>query len=144
MARIEKSLEINAPVEEVWKMLLPNRIQEWMKGIKVEYTSDEKEVIGATAHVVGEAAGIKAEWDIEITEYKKNEEARWRSTGGDVTAIGLTTLQSTETGAIGAFVLDYELPYSILGKMVDKILVSRELDRGIENGLVKLKNMLEK
>jgi uncharacterized membrane protein len=41
------------------------------------------------------------------------------------------------------FIIDYELPYSILGKIVDRLLVGREMDSNIENGLVVLKNMLE-
>ena len=143
MARIEKSMEINVSTEKIWKMLLWDRIPEWLKGMEAEYTSDEKEAVGATAHVKSETAGIKVEWDVEITEYKENEMARWRSTGGDVTAIGSTTLQPTEMGTIVTFVIDYELPYSILGKIVDKLLVSRELEVDIENGLVDLKNMLE-
>jgi len=144
LARIEKSMEINAPADKIWKMLFWDRIPEWLSGIKrAEYTSDNNEAVGATAHVVSETAGIKAEWDVETTEYVENEKARWRSTGGDVTAIELTTLNPTKTGTKITFVIDYDLPYSILGKIVDKLLVSREMDSNIENGLVTLKNMLE-
>jgi uncharacterized membrane protein len=137
-------METNAPADKIWKMLYWDRIPEWLSGIKrAEYTSDDKEVVGATAHVVSETAGIKAEWDVEITEYVENEKARWRSTGRDVTAIGLTTLNPTIMGTNVTFIIDYELPYSILGKIVDRLLVGREMDSNIENGLVVLKNMLE-
>lgn len=145
MARIEKAIEIAAPPEKVWSMLYWDRIPEWLDGIKeAEYTSEEKDVVGATAHVVGETAGIRVEFDIEITEYLEFEGATWRSTAGNFTAIGLTTLKPTEAGTELTLVMDYDLPYSILGRIIDKLLVSRDMDSGFERGLEKLKNMLEK
>ena len=145
MARIEKSIEIGVPPEKVWPMLYWDRLPEWLDGIKeAEYTSEEKDAVGATAHVIGETAGIKAEFDVEITEYIENKKATWRSTAGNLTAIGLTTLKPTEAGTELTLVMDYDLPYSILGKIVDKLVVGREMENGFERGLKKLKNILEK
>jgi len=144
LARLKKLIEIKAPPGKIWPLLFWDKIPEWLDGIEAEYTSEEKDSVGSTAHVVAEAAGIKAEWDIEITEYIRNERATWRSTAGNVTAIGLTTLEPTETGTRLTFVIDYELPYSILGKVVDKLVVSRQLEKDIAKGLKKLKAMIEK
>lgn len=145
MARIEKSIEIKVPAEKIWPLLFWDRIPEWMDIIKkAEYTSEKRDEVGATAHVIGEAVGIKVEWDVEITEYVEYEKAVWRSTGGNVTAIGLTTLKPTEAGTELKFVIDSELPYLILGKVVDKLVVSRKTEKGIERALKNLKNILEK
>lgn len=145
MARIEKSIEIAVPPEKVWPMLFWDRIPEWLDGIKeAEYKSEEKDSVGATAHVVGETAGLKVEFDVEITEYTEYEGASWRTTTGNFTAIGFTILKPTEMGAELTLVIDYDLPYSILGKIVDKLLVGRDMENGFESGLGKLKNMLEK
>jgi len=110
---------------------------------KARHTSEEKDSVGATAHVVAETAGIKAEWDVEITEYVRNERATWRTTGGNLTAVGLTTLEPVEGGSRLTFVIDYDLPYSILGKVVDKLMVSRDFEKGIKTGLQKLKRIVE-
>jgi len=145
LARVEKSIEIGAPPEKVWPMLYWDRLPEWLNGIKeAEYTSEEKDSVGATAHVVGETARIKVEWDIEITEYIENKKATWRSTAGNLTAIGLTTLKPTEVGTELTLMMDYDLPYSILGKIVDKLMVGREMEKGFERSLEKLKKILEK
>ena len=144
MARIEKTIRISVPPEKVWHMLFWDRIPEWLEGIKeAEYTSKEKDVIGATAHVVGETAGIKVEFDIEITEYNKNSGASWRTKAGNFTANGNTILKPTETGVELTLVMECDLPYSILGKIIDKLLVSREMEQGFDNGLKKLKDTLE-
>lgn len=111
---------------------------------KAEYTSEDKDRVGATAHVIAEGAGIEAEWNVEITEYVKNEKATWRTTVGSLAAIGLTTLNPTKAGTKVSFVIDYGLPYSVLGKIVDKLKVSREIEKDIEKGLKKLKKIVEK
>ena len=135
LARIEKSIEVKASTEKVWPMLYWDRLPDWLEIIKAaEYTSEEKNNVGATAHVTVETAGVNVEWDVEITEYIEDEKATWRSTAGNLTAIGLTILRQTEAGTKVTFVIDYELPYSVLGKIIDKLMVSREAERGIERG----------
>jgi uncharacterized membrane protein len=145
LARIDKSVEINTTSDKVWEMIYWDRLPEWLGTIKkAEYTSENKDSVGATAHINAEAAGVKAEWDVEITEYVKNEKAAWRTTAGNFTAIGLTTINPTEAGTKIRFVIDYDLPYSILGGIIDKLRVGRGIEKDIEEGLRKLKNILEK
>lgn len=140
MARIERSIVIDAPTARIWELLQWDRIPEWLNIITAaEYTSAMRTGVGATAHVVGETATIRSEWDVEITEYVEHERAAWRTTGGDLTAIGSTTLEPTDAGVKVTFVIDYALPYSILGKVVDALVVSRDASRGIEDGLAALK-----
>ena len=88
---------------------------------KVEYTSEEKETIGATAHWIGEAGGVKSEWDTETTEWEPYSRGAWRSTGGTFTGIGSMTLTPIDSGTKTTFVMDYDLPYSILGRIIDKL-----------------------
>ena len=145
MARIEKSIEIKASPEKVWPMVRFDKLAEWYAPIKkVESTSKEKNKVGATYHVVGEAAGVKAEYDAEITESIENEKGVWRSTGGNFTGIGSVTLSPTKAGTKVTMAIDYELPYSILGKLIDKLRVHKELEKSFDVGLKKLKDTLEK
>lgn len=144
MARVEKSIEIEVTPDRIWEMLFWDRIPEWLEGIKEAiYTSEEKRNVGATAHVKAETAGVKVEFGVEITEYVENEGAAWRTTAGNFTAIGSTILKPTKIGTELTLMMDYELPYSILGKIVDKVLVSKETADGFQEGLEKLKEMLE-
>ena len=145
MARIDKSIEINTTPDKIWEMIYWDKIPEWLVTIKkAEYTSENKDGVGATAHINAESGGVKAEWDVEVTEYEKNEKAAWRTTAGNFTAIGSTFINPTEAGTKIRFIIDYDLPYSILGEIIDKLVVGRELEKDIEEGLKKLKNILEK
>jgi uncharacterized membrane protein len=126
-------------------MLFWDRLPEWLPGMKeVEYTSVKKDVVGATAHVVGESSGIELDFDVEKTEYVENKKASWRTTGGNFTAVGYSVLKPTDKGTEVTLNFDYDLPYSILGKIVDKLLVSKDMEEGFDTGLNNLKNMLEK
>lgn len=145
MARIGESIEIRAPPKRIWHLLFWDRIPEWLEIIKkVEYNSNDRAGVDVTAHVIGEIKGIRAEWDVEITERIKNKEIIWRSVAGDITAVGLTILNPTETGTKLTCVIDYDLPYSMLGKRVDKTKVSKEINKNFVTGLEKLKKILEK
>ena len=111
---------------------------------KVEFTSEEKEKIGATAHWIGEAGGVKSEWDTETTEWKPYERGAWRTTAGTFTGIGSMTLSPTGEGTKATFMMEYELPYSILGKIIDKLRVFKAIEKGTIRALKNLKEMAEK
>jgi uncharacterized membrane protein len=145
LTRIEKSIEIKASPEKVWPMIDWDRTPEWYAPFKkVEYTSKEKNVVGETVHVSGEIAGVKAEWDGETTEMIENKKHAWRSTGGSFTGFGSFELSPTKSGTKLTAMMDYEMPYSVLGKLIDKLRVHKAMEKSFEVGLKKLKDMAEK
>lgn len=145
MARIEKSIEIKAPPEKLWPLGSFDRLPEWFNFMKkIEWTSKEKDVVGSTAHASVEVAGVKSEADVEMVECVKNEKRAWRTTSPRTPITSVTTLTPTEAGTRVTFLMEYNLPYSIFGKVIDKLRVSRELDKGIEQGFENLKVTAEK
>jgi uncharacterized membrane protein len=145
LARIEESIEINASPQKIWPLIRWDKIPEWMVIIKkVEYTSEEKETIGATAHWVGEAGGLKSEWDTETTEWDLYNRGAWRSTAGTFTGIGSMTLNPIQSGTKATLMMDYELPYSFLGKTIDKLRICKIIEKGTISSLKNLKGIAEK
>ena len=55
----------------------------------------------------------------------------------------LRTLEPTAKGTKLTSTMDYELPYSILGKLVDKLRVSRDVEKTMERTLRDTKKALE-
>jgi len=144
VARIEESIEINTSAHRIWPIIRWDKVPEWMDIIKkVTFTSEEKETIGATAHWVGEAGGVKSEWDTETTEWEPYKRGAWRTTAGTFTGIGSITLTPTERGTKATFMMDYELPYSIFGKIIDKLRVFKAVEKGAKSGLRRLKETAE-
>ena len=145
MAKIEKSIEINAPLDKVFSLISWDRVPEYYDSIKkVEWTSKPIMEVGATVHVFSEIAGAKGEWDAEITEYKDNEKVSWRTTGGNMTIIYNATLDPAKAGTKLTTSFDYELPYSILGKLIDKLRVHKVMEKEGETALQKMKAIAEK
>ena len=56
---------------------------------------------------------------------------------------GSHILEPTATGTKLTNTADYELPYSILGKIVDKLKVSKDIEKRMEKELRDLKKALE-
>ena len=53
------------------------------------------------------------------------------------------TLSPSETGTKATFMMDYDLPYYILGKIIDKLRVCKALEKGTARALKKLKTLVE-
>ena len=145
MTRIEKSIEIKATPEKVWPMVAWEKLPEWYDLFKkVEYTSKDKYKVGETVHIYVEAGGMKTELDYETTEVIENEKVAFRSTSKNFKATGFHGLSPTKAGTKVTIFADYELPYSILGKLVDKLRFHKALEKSFDDGLKKLKDMMEK
>jgi uncharacterized membrane protein len=145
LARVEKSIEINAPPDKVFSLIRWDKVPEYYDSIrKVDWTSEPKMKVGATVHVVSEIAGTKGEWDAEITEYKNNEKVSWRTTSGNMTIIYNATLDPVKAGTKLTTSFDYEPPYSILGKLIDKLRIHKAMEKEAETALEKMKAQAEK
>jgi uncharacterized membrane protein len=146
LTRIEKSIEINSPPVKIWSMIVHERLPEWFDLFKkVELTSKEDNKLGATHHMTSELYEIvKIEWDGETTEWIENSKYAWRTIGGPFTGFGSMTLTPINSGTNFTIAMDYEIPHSFLGKLMDKIVIHKALESEFDEGLKELKNILEK
>jgi len=152
LARIEKSIEIKVPSEKVWQMLALDRWPEWMDGWKsAEYTSEvhtpeDKYRVGASAHITEDKHSMTTKYDFDITESLENEKVTFRSKGTGGGRVAMTIgyiLESVEEGTRLTYAMDYEMPWGILGKFLDKLGGSSG-EKILEKELQKLKSILEK
>jgi uncharacterized membrane protein len=144
LARIEKSIEIKASPEKVFSTTKElERMPEWMSTMKsCKITSKKRYGKGVTAHCVMQQMDRTMEYDIEITEYNENEKASWHC-DEPMRIDGSMTLKPTDSKTKVTMVMDYELPYSILGQIIDKLKMSGQMEKSMEESLKTLKKMLE-
>jgi len=151
LGRIEKSIIIKASPEKVWEMLAVDRWSEWMEEYKSsKYTSEvntpeDKYRVGVSAHIIekDEFLGKPVEFDLEITESLENEKIIAHSKGKMIMTLTYI-LKSVEEGSELAFVWDYETPWGILGKFLDRLFGEKHVEKHTEKSLEKLKSILEK
>jgi len=143
--RIEKSIEIKAPPEKVWEMLALDRWQEWnlghfldtknMKFTSEVNTPEDKYRVGASAYP---SAHPKA--DFRVTESLESEKITYLHESSPMTYI----LKPTDEGTRLTYVVEYEMPWGIVGKFLGNLFMKRMGERELERSLDKLKNILEK
>jgi len=85
--------------------------------------------------------------DFEITESLENEKISGRTSPlrhGNVTMTGTFALKPTEAGTEMTYVVGYEMPWGIPGKILEKLFLKRALEKENEKELKNLKSILEK
>ena len=146
MTKFAKSIEIEASPEKVFAFLLDaEKMNEVTKGYsESEYTSKGAVGVGTTLHSVSKAGGQQAEVDMKVTEFVKDKKISMHTIGASkVKADNSYTLEPIAKGTKLTMSMGYELPYSVLGKIVDKLRVSKDVEKTMEKQLGIMKKALE-
>jgi uncharacterized protein YndB with AHSA1/START domain len=141
LGKLTKSIEIEASPEKVFAFIIDDKKMSEAGSVKVETTSEGPFGVGTTRHFVG-AAGPK--YDMQITEFVKNKKIALHTIGASKFKMTvLWTLEPTAKGTKLTNSMDYELPYSLLGKLVDKVRVGKLIEKQQSQTLENVKKALE-
>ena len=156
MARIERSIVINAPPENIWEMFALDKFPEWQEEYRktlksMEYTTEvntleDKFRVGTSAHLDTKGIGM-GEIDFEISESIENKRITYlgkRSGDTQPTAIYNLILEPLEEGTKTTIIYDYKMPLGIIGKFLDRVYSKRWGENMLEKNLEDLKSILEK
>jgi carbon monoxide dehydrogenase subunit G len=81
---------------------------------------------------------------MEITEFVKNKKLVSRTIGASKFKGTISfAVEPTAKGTKLTYSMVYELPYSVLGKLVDKLKVGKDMEKNIGAMLENLKRALE-
>ena len=140
MTRIVQQFEVAAPPEKVFATIsVPEKWPRWSTFVK-QATSN-----GPTAHWIYDLGGMKVQSDSEIAEVTENKVYEFRQTKGFMKE-GDTRIEihPSRKGSEVTWVTKYTLPYSYLGRLVDKLRAGKMLDKAIEDSVKNLKELLER
>ena len=143
MARLESSVTINRPVEEVFAFLSnyendPKWSSATIEGTK---TSEGPIGVGTTWRSVSKVFGRRSESELEYIEYELNRKITIRQTSGPYPHTFHVTLELVEGGTKINFAGEFE-PGGFFGKIAEP-LVMRIAKRQLEAGFAKLKDLME-
>jgi len=149
LTRIEKSIVIEAPVEKVFDFAtdVDNFIKTQPPEMEMTVLSRDKgpDRVGSKAKVRGKFGGQVLEVEVEVTELVKNKRRVMRQKGGALKKYeGTDLFEPTEKGTKWTTILEYELPYSLLGKIVDKLKVRKDIEKSMDYSAKKTKELIEK
>jgi ligand-binding SRPBCC domain-containing protein len=149
LTRIEKSIVIEAPVEKVFDFMT-----DVGNVVKIQPPEMEMTVLSRDEGPVGVGSKIKLRakvgghvWEVqeETIELVKNKRHVHRQKSGAMKKLEATDLfEPKEKGTKLTTILEYELPYSLLGKVVDRLKVRKDMEKSVDYSLKKTKELVEK
>lgn len=149
MGRIEISTEIEAPIENVFAFMADPRNYENIMpedaAVRVEMLSKGPVGVGTTYRLSGVLAGRKMAVENEYVEFEENRRIVERQTKGDFKSYrGTYVFEATKKRTTLKQTMDYELPYSVLGKIIDRLKAGKELRAYVKASTERAKEILEK
>jgi len=144
MTRIEGTVEIVAPVEDVFAYAADWRHwAEWFEGVS-DYGPTKEVTRGNGARYAYRAKmlGIPAKVETEIHDYVEN--AGWQGVG--TRGMPHTTrwiFEGRGDATRFTYVLEYELPVPLIGALLDSLFMKREWRRIIDDSLGNLRTHFE-
>jgi len=141
MAKVERSITINAPVEKVFSY-----ITDPMNSL--EYTPGMTEVRDITGQGLGQKfgwtykmIGIPFKGEFEVMECIPNERYVEKSTGG-IVSTWTWTFKPEAGGTLVNVVVEYTIPVPVLGKVGER-LVMKQTEREADISVAYIKERLE-
>jgi uncharacterized membrane protein len=141
MAKVKRSIIVNAPVEKVYNYLADQKSQaDWIPStVEVWDVSEPK--VGASFKWKYKMAGILLEGESTVIELVPNKRIGTQ-TKGAVASNWLFILEAKDGGVEVELNIEYTIPIPVLGKVAERIVLKRnerEADLAMEN----LKTILE-
>jgi uncharacterized protein YndB with AHSA1/START domain len=146
VAKITKTVNIKVPPEKVFAFMLSDKMNDvWGRWMEGKWISEGPIGVGSVSHwTPKEEFKIKGEWDEEIVEFEKNRKIVMQTTKDSKLNMKVTGLfEPTTEGTKLTYIDEYEVPYSVLGKLVDKVKYSKDTAKFMEGMLENLKQTLE-
>jgi uncharacterized membrane protein len=150
MTTINKSLEINTPVSEVFTYFarpehMADQFPENMGLSILPIEVKNGFGVGTIFRISGDFDGKRLEWDCETIDYIPHRKIVAQMIEGPFKHWQITVQfeEVTERKTRTSITVDYDMPMGLLGGLMDKIKLKKIAERGIENGLYRVKALLE-
>ena len=140
MTKIVKGLEVEAPPERVFALVsVPEKWSKLHTNVKAASSN------GSKAHWVYGWGRMKVESNTEVTENEENRIYAFHQTDGFFkNAQTRLEIKPRKKGSAITWTVEYQLPYSFLGKLVDKLKASKELEAGMGRSFENLRQLAER
>ncbi len=141
MAKIERTITINAPVEKVFAYITDSSNEREFVPSITDIRNIQGEGVGKTYDWTYKMLGIPLSGKSETVEYKLNERYVSKSSGG-VVSTWTWMFRSEAGGTQMNLVIEYMIPVPVLGKFAER-LVLRQTEREADLAMTTLKDKLQ-
>ncbi len=143
MAKVEKSIVINAPWQKVDSVANDGtRMPEWFAGIESSNADSTYPQVGGVTEHVYKAAGMSFNLTATSIDYQQGSHLTLKM-DGMIIGTQYWTIEPQDDATRLSVVFDYEVPGGGLGKMLDKLVIERTNSANLEKSLINLKDLIE-
>lgn len=147
MTKLTISREIQASPEKIFEFVISERMNEvwgeWMIG---KWDSEGPVGVGSVGHF--DTRGMLANFGKmtgTVTEFEPNQKMTMHSQDakGKMGSYDTVLLEPTTNGTKTTYVTEYNVPYSIFGKLIDKVKIRKDMEAMHVKMLENLKRIIE-
>jgi ligand-binding SRPBCC domain-containing protein len=150
MTTINKSMDIAAPLSEVFTYFarpehMADQFPENMGLNVIPLEVKNGFGVGTIFRISGDFDGKKLEWDCETIDYIPHKKIVAKMIEGPFKHWQITVdfEELGEKKTRTSLTVDYDMPMGPLGGLIDKVKLKKIAERGMENGLYRVKALLE-
>jgi uncharacterized membrane protein len=146
MPLVEQSIDIGAPVEAVFNLVAdqPERQPEWWPPIdETERVTPPPTQVGSVSSYSYNMMGVKIRGEHEVKEMRRNDYLRVQTISG-IDSTFEFIFQPAPIGTRLTIRVDYKLPGSIIGQLLNKLVIEQKNESDLVEGLKNLKGILER
>ncbi len=142
MAKVEKSIVINAPVEKVFSFMdAVERQPEWLPSMAEVWDIKGWPGLGTRWKWLFQMSGVRFQGRSVVSQYVQNKRIVVETKGG-IDSNWLWLFRSEGAGTRVDLTVEYIMPGSILGKLAGKV-VEKLNEKEAESALVNIKALVE-
>jgi uncharacterized membrane protein/predicted CopG family antitoxin len=150
MTNISKTMQINAPVSEVFTYFarpehMADQFPENMALNVIPIEVKNGFGVGTIFRISGNFDGKRLEWDCETIDYIPYRRIVAKMIRGPFKhwQIIVEFEEKDEKSTQTSLKVDYDMPLGFLGGLIDKVKLKKVAEKGMENGLYRVKALLE-
>jgi carbon monoxide dehydrogenase subunit G len=146
MAKVRREIEIAAPPERVWEVLIdPERLPQYnVTIVEVHDPTGRLDQVGSAYDAISKVYGRRIEGRWEVTEVTPLRRIVQRGSGaGGASATVNGTIEPSGAGTRAAVEVDYQLPAGFLGEVANRLFIERSVERDVRHTLENLKELVE-
>jgi uncharacterized membrane protein len=145
MPFVEQSILIQAPAETVFGLIAhePERMAEWWPPIELqERVTPPPTRVGSIAHYVYNMMNVSIRGEHEVVEMAENQRLIVKTISGIDSRFEFDFMPENNATRITIRV-DYSLPGSVIGQLMNRLIIEERNLKDLQEGLQNLKQIVE-
>lgn len=145
MPQVERTVEIDAPVETVFKFIAqqPERQPEWWPPMELsQRVTPPPTAVGSVSRYVYNMLGIKIKGEHKVIELVENQRLVVQTISG-INSTFEFMFKPIASGTRLSVRVDYTMPGSVIGQLLNRVVIEKKNESDLETGLAQLKTLIE-